>query len=334
MKRWILWSCALLIAAGVGPLAARPLRFAGDGTFRIAQFTDMHLDPGTPERLAEAEKSFARIDRIVRTERPDLLLFTGDVVTGQPAAGMWRRLLDTLSRRGVPFCIVLGNHDAEQDLSRREIARMVASAPGSLNTLDATGELADVELTLGGSAPERVAAALYCLDSHDYSTVEGVEGYGWFVRRQIDWLRDCCDRRTRENGGEPLPALAFFHIALPEYVAAWRNPDNPRIGRAAEEECPGALNSGMFAAMVETRSIMGTFVGHDHDIDYLVIEKGVCLGYGRYSGDNTTYNNLRPGVRMIRLQEGNRGFESWIREDDGRIVDHVRAGEGQIVKIR
>lgn len=334
MKRWILWSCALLIAAGVGPLAARPLRFAGDGTFRIAQFTDMHLDPGTPERLAEAEKSFARIDRIVRTERPDLLLFTGDVVTGQPAAGMWRRLLDTLSRRGVPFCIVLGNHDAEQDLSRREIARMVASAPGSLNTLDAEGELADVELTLGGSAPERVAAALYCLDSHDYSTVEGVEGYGWFDRRQIDWLRDCCDRRTRENGGEPLPALAFFHIALPEYVAAWRNPDNPRIGRAAEEECPGALNSGMFAAMVETRSIMGTFVGHDHDIDYLVIEKGVCLGYGRYSGDNTTYNNLRPGVRMIRLQEGNRGFESWIREDDGRIVDHVRAGEGQIVKIR
>lgn len=86
--------------------------------------------------------------------------------------------------------------------------------------------------------------------------------------------------------------------------------------------------------MVETRSIMGTFVGHDHDIDYLVIEKGVCLGYGRYSGDNTTYNNLRPGVRMISLQEGNRGFESWIREDDGRIVDHVRAGEGQIVKIR
>lgn len=334
MKRWILWSFALLLGAGVGRLSARPLRFAADGTFRIAQFTDMHLDPGTPERLAEADRSFARLDRIIRTERPDLLLFTGDVVTGAPAAAMWQRLLDTLERRGVPYCVVLGNHDAEQDLSRREIARRVASAPGSLNTLNDAGELADVELTVVGSATERVEAALYCLDSHDYSTVEGVEGYGWFDRWQIDWLRGCCDLRTRENDGEPLPALAFFHIALPEYVAAWRNPDNPRIGRAAEEECPGALNPGMFAAMVESRSIMGTFVGHDHDIDYLVIEKGICLGYGRYSGDNTTYNNLRSGVRLIRLTEGDRGFESWIREDDGRVVDRVRVAEGQIVKVR
>ena len=334
MNRWMIWSSLLLLGLGAGRLAAQPLRFADDGTFRIAQFTDMHLDPGTPERLSEAEKSFARLDRVIQTERPDLLLFTGDVVTGRPAAEMWRRLLDTLERRKVPFCIVLGNHDAEQDLSRREIARMVTSASGSLNTLNDGGELADVELTVGGAASERVAAALYCLDSHDYSTVEGVEGYGWFDRRQIDWLRGCCDRRTRENNGEPLPALAFFHIALPEYVAAWRNPDNPRIGRAAEEECPGALNPGMFAAMVESRSILGTFVGHDHDIDYLVIEKGICLGYGRYSGDNTTYNNLRPGVRMIELHEGDHGFVSWIREDDGRIVDHVRVVEGKIMKIR
>ena len=334
MNRWMIWSSLLLLGLGAGRLAAQPLRFADDGTFRIAQFTDMHLDPGTPERLSEAEKSFARLDRVIQTERPDLLLFTGDVVTGRPAAEMWRRLLDTLERRKVPFCIVLGNHDAEQDLSRREIARMVTSASGSLNTLNDGGELADVELTVGGAASERVAAALYCLDSHDYSTVEGVEGYGWFHPRQIDWLRGCCDRRTRENNGEPLPALAFFHIALPEYVAAWRNPDNPRIGRAAEEECPGALNPGMFAAMVESRSILGTFVGHDHDIDYLVIEKGICLGYGRYSGDNTTYNNLRPGVRMIELHEGDHGFVSWIREDDGRIVDHVRVVEGKIMKIR
>lgn len=114
MKRVIAWSFLLLLSLST---SARPqgLRFAADGTFRIVQFTDTHLDPRTPERQAEAEKTFARIDRVIRTERPDLLVFTGDVVTGSPAAGMWQRLLDTLSRRGVPYCIVLGNHDAEQD---------------------------------------------------------------------------------------------------------------------------------------------------------------------------------------------------------------------------
>ena len=145
------------------------------------------------------------------------------------------------------------------------------------------------------------AALLYCLDSHDYSTIPSIDGYGWFTQDQIRWYRDRSAAYTAANGGKPLPALAFFHIALPEYVAAWRNPGNTHIGRAAEDECPGELNPGMFAAMVESGDVMGVFVGHDHDIDYVVAEKGIALGYGRFSGDDTTYNNLRPGVRILVL---------------------------------
>lgn len=96
-----------------------------------------------------------------------------------------------------------------------------------------------------------------------------------------------------------------------------------RVGRRAENECPGALNPGMFAAMAETGSILGVFVGHDHDNDYIVAHHGIALGYGRFSGGNTTYNNLRPGARVIVLHEGERGFETWIREDDGRRVDYA-----------
>lgn len=246
---------------------------------------------------------------------------------------MWRRLLDAVERHGIPFCVVLGNHDAEQDLARTEIARIVTSYDGSLNRLADNGELADVELTVAGRGSDRPAWAFYCLDSHDYSTIEGIDGYGWFLPGQVEWLRACCTARTEANGGRPLPSLAFFHIALPEYVAAWRNPDNSHIGRAAEDECPGVLNTGMFSAMAATGSVVGTFVGHDHDIDYLVAEKSICLGYGRFSGDNTTYNNLRPGVRMLVLTEGTRGFETWIREDDGRMVDHARFDEGKITEI-
>lgn len=313
--------------------AQRPaLRFGGDGVFKIAQFTDMHLDPSDPARLAQAEKTFARLDRVLALERPDLAVFTGDVVTGAPAEGMWRRLLDTMAARRVPYCVVLGNHDAEQDLARREIARLVVSSAGSLNRLDARGELADLELAVCGADGREPALVLYCLDSHDYSTVPGIDGYGWFTPEQVAWLRARCAARTAAAGGTPVPGLAFFHIALPEYGPAWRNPDNTHIGRAAEEECPGALNAGMFAAMAETGSVMAAFVGHDHDIDYLVADKGICLGYGRFSGDDTTYNNLRPGVRILVLSAGERGFETWIREDDGRKVDHARFSEGRIIE--
>lgn len=333
MRKLFAAACAALWS--VATLQAQPaeLRFRDDGTFRIAQFTDMHLDPSKPRRLAESEKTFARLERVLTSERPDLVVFTGDVVTGAPAEGMWRRLLDAVKRHGIPFCVVLGNHDAEQDLARTEIARIVTSYDGSLNRLADNGELADVELTVAGRGSDRPAWAFYCLDSHDYSTIEGIDGYGWFLPGQVEWLRACCTARTEANGGRPLPSLAFFHIALPEYVAAWRNPDNSHIGRAAEDECPGVLNTGMFSAMAATGSVVGTFVGHDHDIDYLVAEKGICLGYGRFSGDNTTNNNLRPGVRMLVLTEGARGFETWIREDDGRMVDHARFYEGKITEI-
>ncbi len=317
---------------GVASLHAQqpPLRFGDDGRFVIAQFTDMHLDAHA--RPVEAAKTFARLDRVLAAEHPDLLVFTGDIVTGRPARPIWLRLMDTLRRRQVPFCVVLGNHDAEQDLTRAEIARIVTANSSSLNTLDAAGCLADCELTVCGRRTNAAALVLYCLDSHDYSTVEGVDGYGWFLPEQVAWLRRCCEARMQANKGKPVPSLAFFHIVLPEYLAAWRDPSNSRIGRAAEAECPGALNTGMFAAMVETGSVMGVFVGHDHDIDYVVAEKGVALGYGRFSGDNTTYNNLRPGVRLLRLTESERGFETWIREDDGRTVDGARFAERKITQ--
>ena len=90
---------------------------------------------------------------------------------------------------------------------------------------------------------------------------------------------------------------------------------------------------GMFAALVETGSVMATFAGHDHDIDYLAADRGICLGDGRFSGDDTTYNTLRPGVRLLVLTEGERGFETWIREDDGRKVDHARFADGRITEI-
>lgn len=334
MNKWILSACAFFVWGAASVRAQQPvLRFGSDKTFKIAQFTDMHLDPSKPRRLAEAEKTFARLDRILAAERPDLVVFTGDVVTGSPAEGMWRRLLDTMAARKVPFCVALGNHDSEQDISRQQIGRIVTSYPESLNALDAAGELADRELEVLGSGSRRPALLLYCLDSHSESLLDGVEGYDWFRPEQVAWLRDRCTARRTANGGRAVPSLAFFHIVLPEYLSAWRNPSNSHIGRAAEDECPGALNTGMFAAMVESGSVMGTFVGHDHDIDYLVADKGICLGYGRFSGDNTTYNNLRPGVRLLLLTEGERGFETWIREDDGRMVDHARFTEGKITEI-
>lgn len=321
MKRIMILAAALAVSAVSA--SAQDLQFRKDKSFKIAQFTDMHLNASTPYKEGQAEKTFARLSRVVNGEKPDVLMFTGDIVTGKPALGMWNRLIDSLNVYKVPFCVMFGNHDAEQELTRQQIAQIVTSSEYSLNTLAQDGQLADVEIPVVSARGKTPGAVLYCMDSHDYSTVEGLNGYGWFTYGQVAWLRDCCMARTEANGGKPVPSLAFFHICLQEYETAWRERSNSHIGRAAESECPGVLNTGMYAAMVEGGSVMGCFVGHDHDIDYVVAQYGIALGYGRYSGDDTVYNNLRPGVRMIVLQDGRKEFESWIIEDDGRIVDHI-----------
>ena len=178
---------------------APALHFGRDGKFRIAQFTDVHLDLGTPYRRAQAEKTIAQMRYILDAEHPDLVVFTGDVVTGKPAAEAWHRVLEPVAERNLPFCVVLGNHDAEQDLTRAEIGRIVTSYAGTLNTLGAGGELADVVLEIAGTT--QPAALLYCLDSHDYSTIPSIDGYGWFTQEQVGWYAPAAPPIPRPTAG-------------------------------------------------------------------------------------------------------------------------------------
>lgn len=323
----------VLLISSFSVSAQKTLRFNEDGKFKILQFTDTHLGTGngaSEYRCLQAEKTLARISRVVKQEKPDFIVLTGDIVTGGDASATWSRILDSLASFKTPFCIVYGNHDPERKLTRKEMSRPIVSTPYSLNRLNSAEELADVELEVLASQGDQPALLLYCMDSHDYSTIKSVKGYGWFTTDQIEWLRNSCNARTESNGGMSVPSLAFFHICLQEYGQAWSNPKNSRKGKRAEDECPGALNTGMFAAMVESGSVMGTFVGHDHDNDYVVAEKGIALGYGRFSGDDSTYNNLRPGARIIVVEEGQRCFESWILEDDGRIAHRMKFSNGKI----
>ena len=105
--------------------AQRPaLEFNGEGKFKIAQFTDVHLDLGNPYRQAQAEKTIAQMRYILDAERPDLVVFTGDVVTGKtlpPKGGSacWRPLRSV----NLPFSWCWATTDAEQDIPRAGIGR-------------------------------------------------------------------------------------------------------------------------------------------------------------------------------------------------------------------
>lgn len=295
------------------------LKFNKDGKFKIVQFTDVHFKYGIPA----SDVALERISQVLDEEKPDLVIFTGDVVYAAPADKGMQAVLEQVSKRKLPFVVTFGNHDDEQGMTREQLYDIIRQVPGNLLPDRGTASSPDYVLAVKSSAtPRKEAAVLYCMDSRSYSPLKDVKGYAWFTSDQINWYRNQSTAFTTKNGGQPLPALAFFHIPLPEYNEAAKDENAIFRGTRMEEACAPKMNTGMFAAMKEKGDVMGMFVGHDHDNDYAVMWKDILLAYGRYTGGNTVYNHLPNGARIIVLDEGTRTFTSWIRQKDG-VVDKV-----------
>lgn len=302
-------SAALLIGcaqANETSTSQPELRFNEDGTFRILQITDLHWDEreeGNPEGISKL------ITQLVEKENPDLIVATGDVVTDRPALKGWENFTALMDGIGIPYAITMGNHDPEV-MDRDSIFDFLASHPLSVaekGPKEISGVGNYVLEVKASDGSDKTQALLYCFDSGDYTPDRDKFGYyGWFELDQIEWYKQQSRKYTAENGGEPLPALSFFHIALPEYnyIA-----DYERFGEWHERICSPDLNTGMFVAMKQMGDMMGTFVGHDHSNDFIGKYWDIALAYGRRT--QSDYDEIDNGGRMIILKEGQRSFETY-----------------------
>ena len=315
-KVWLAGLMLLAVGCSLRGFAQKPeLKFNADKKFKIVQFTDLHVKWQDPR----SDVAFERMNQVLDEEKPDLVIFTGDIIYSAPAEENMRHVLKTVSDRKIPFSIVFGNHDNEQGANKEALLAVAQSLPYNL-TEDEVPEISGVGnyvLTLRSSDGSRDAAALYCFDSNTYSTIEGVKGYDYIKFDQIQWYMQKCADFTRANGNQPLPSLAFFHIALPEFNQAASDENAQLYGIRREKACAPALNSGLFTAMKQNGDIMGVFVGHDHDDDYAVCWYNVLLAYGRFTGGPTEYIHLPNGARVIELNQDSRTFRTWIRTKAG-----------------
>lgn len=305
-------------------MQAADLKFNTQGKLKIVQFTDTHFNFDSPKSEVVLEMMNAVLD----IEKPDVVIFTGDVVTKAPLASGWAKITAPLVARKIHWAVVLGNHDHEHDEAREAIFPLIKDIPYNITMpenggVESHGNYVLPVLSQSGAKP---AAWLYCLDSNTYSPLKGVGKYGWFQRSQIDWYRNISNINKDKNGSQVLPALAFFHIPLPEYEDAWQEDTLAIIGVKNEKVCSPDINTGMFAAMLEQGDVMGTFVGHDHVNDYVVNYYGIALAYGRFSGGGDTYGDLMNGARVIVLHENTRQFDTWIRLRNGDKIRFCQNG--------
>lgn len=308
------------------------LSFRENGTFTIVQFTDLHWQNGEPNDI----RTYSLMKSILQLETPDLVVLTGDIIHSEKCDNPFdsiREAVKVLEEFNIPWAAVFGNHDAEKGCTKVDLIRLLQEHSNCLteNGPELDNRFGNYILRINSPTNHSPQAVLYMLDSGS-NLNHPIGGYEWITHNQISWYKENSMRFTEENNGKPILSLAFFHIPLPEYNEVWSY--HTCYGHNYEGiGCP-KVNSGLFTAFLEMKDVKGVFVGHDHVNDFCGELFGINLCYGRATGYNTYGKEGFPrGARIIRLNEGEDSYQSWIRLEDGSKVDtQLKHGAEQVFK--
>ena len=79
-KTKLLQLICLLMCLGISPMKSQDLKFGDDKKFKIVQFTDVHWKADS----IASEEAGERMSEVLDAEKPDLVIFTGDVLWNLP----------------------------------------------------------------------------------------------------------------------------------------------------------------------------------------------------------------------------------------------------------
>uniref|UniRef100_A0ACD5XUF7 Uncharacterized protein n=1 Tax=Avena sativa TaxID=4498 RepID=A0ACD5XUF7_AVESA len=340
---------------GKGKGGSGGLRFRREsGTFKVLQVADMHYADGrsTPcqdvlpaqNRGCSDLNTTAFLYRVFRAENPDLVVFTGDNIYGldstDAAKSMDAAIAPAIAMK-LPWAAGIGNHDQEGTLSREGVMRHLVGMKNTLSRFNPEGVEIDgygnYNLEVGGVEGTPLANKsvlnLYFLDSGDYSTVPSIPGYGWIKASQQAWFKQTSASlqlnytSEQPKQKEPAPALAYFHIPLPEFSSFTAS---NFTGVKQEGISSASINSGFFSTMVEAGDVKAAFIGHDHLNDFCGKLTGIQLcyagGFGYHAYGEAGWSR-RARVVSVQLEktesgewQGVKSIKTWKRLDDHHLT--------------
>lgn len=311
------------------------LYYNNHGKFRIIQLTDLHLG-GYPSNEKD-KQTYEDIKKIIKKQKPDLIIFTGDVIYSKDDHGTknpkesFKQFITFINNLEVPSAVTFGNHDSEENITRqelRDIYQEYAIHQAKKKHVFLVENRENYILELIDSKTDQVKQILYIIDSGDYSNTD-YSYYAWVLSEQIEWFKKMSEKykkndRVKRN-------LIFQHIPIPEY---WLASQNILAGNFNEDVAMNLewtektsnqkvealpfkngvfspeINSGFFLQMLLNEEVWGMFVGHDHDNSFDGVYKGIHLVYGQSSGYNS-YGSEPKGARMIELNNKDQTIKTY-----------------------
>jgi hypothetical protein len=313
----------------------KTIRFNEDHEFTILQLTDLHY--GTERASNENTTKVQRL--LIEKVRPDLIVITGDAVSGDAwdkktkgfFENQWREFTMPYLENKVKYAYVFGNHDTEADLNGIEIGELEKTHPFSLfqgsSSVDSEGYSNYVLPILSSfeGMKDKPSSLLWMFDTRKAGCDGYEDTYGCIDKAQISWYKRQSEFFKHEDGSK-ITGLGFFHVPLPEFMDVWNT--HYTYGSKRENVACPTVNSKAFTEFKAIGNIKGLFCGHDHKNDYGGLYKGIELVYGRISGGGSYTSEMNLGGRVIKLKEelGQRAssqtikFHTYIIQEDGSVI--------------
>ncbi|KAA8535826.1 hypothetical protein F0562_030854 [Nyssa sinensis] len=302
--------------------------------------------------------------RMIEAEKPDFIAFTGDNIFGSSTPDAAESLFGAFGpamESGLPWAAVLGNHDQESTMTREELMSFISlmdysvsqinpsaddtSDPGKEHLVSYIDGFGNYNLRVLGAPGSHLANSsilnLYFLDSGDRAVVEGVRTYGWIKESQLVWLRGVSQsfqvthrQDQNQDNDQPSdtfsvqvtpPALAFFHIPIPEIRQGYFK---EIIGQYQEYVACSSVHSGVLQTLVSMGDVKAVFIGHDHTNEFCGNLNDIWFCYGGgfgYHGYGRAGWPRRARVILAELVKGENAWmgvekiKTWKRLDDEKL---------------
>jgi hypothetical protein len=280
--------------------AGPSLSFNKEGKLTILQVTDIHWRDGGADDM----KSLSLLRKLVDSEKPEVVIFTGDLVYGKkcprPKEGL-DRIIGVPIERKIPWSFTPGNHDGDGPLTKAEYVAYLRSKPlclmnGARVCPDGVSHL--IPVYRGGSAVPQ--AGLFLFDTLGTVWKSNRHITAVISRAQVEWYE-------KESG---LSAVAFMHKPTAEF---FDNDTYRTISGSLRVVLPyDKTESDLIRAFIRKKTMRGAFCGHLHINNLLIDAGGVTLGFTRTAGYGAYGLPWVPrGARVVQLNGYGAGMETW-----------------------
>ncbi|WYZ40665.1 hypothetical protein EsH8_IV_001006 [Colletotrichum jinshuiense] len=341
------------------PSISKPrLQLSPNRDYTIAIFSDLHFGEQEFGWGIDQDKNSTRVMRsVMKTEQPDLVVFNGDLITGEDthkenSTSYIDQIVQPLVETNQKWASVYGNHDSKHTLDREALFHAEKGYDLCYTTCmqDKLPGITNYYVPVFEGDSKDPIALLWFFDSRGGTTYQTDSDNmddipNWVAPETAEWFTKTYTD-LKEKHGRVIPSVAFVHIPPRVFLEAQQsnldpakfpglNADSPlAVQGQGEEDLP------FTEALLEAEGLHSIYVGHDHGDSWCSTWPGHDAGLGaeapflcfaKHTGYGG-YGTWNRGARMIKLSftKGDNPemlVESWVRMEDDAVITRVSLNE-------